>query len=116
MLFDEGEFNPIVAAKKKIGGKASPGLQLGVTIMTGKTLSEYENWDMKDKKGWDKTLGIMKVVAKSPFPFSANSALFRSDKEWKVTDIALPSSKGMSKGKTIDLFKYEICEFYFMHM
>ena len=89
---------------KKIGGKASPQLQLVSQIFTGRTLSGYENWDMKDKKGLDWIYGAAKTVAKSPLPFSSSN-IFRDDKEWKPIDLFMPTSKGMSSSAAISYFK-----------
>ena len=42
-------------------------------------------------------------------PFSSKS-LIRDDKEWTPTDLFMPSSKGMSKTKAINLFKKAIIQ------
>jgi hypothetical protein len=73
-------------------------------IATGKTLSGYENWDLKDKKGWDWTKGALKLTGKSAFPYSTATA-FRDDKEWSPTDLFMPASKGMTPSKAINLFE-----------
>lgn len=90
---------------KKLGGKTAPLLNASSKIMTGKSLSGYEDWDLKDKKGWDFTLGVFKVLLKTPLPFSMNTVFLRDDKQWYPTDVAMPSSKGMSKSKAIALFR-----------
>ena len=94
---------------KKIGGKAAPQLQLGIQLFTGKTLSGYENWDLRDKKGWDWTLGAIKTIIKSPLPYSSTN-LLREDKEWYPSDLAFPSSKGLTKSKAIKLYKKAIIQ------
>ena len=67
------------------------------------------DWNLKNKRGWDYTLGIMKTLGETPLPFSSQN-LFRDDKEWTPTDLMMPSSKGMSKSKAIDLFKKAIIQ------
>jgi hypothetical protein len=89
---------------KKIGGKASPQLQLGSQLFTGHSLSGYENWDLKDKKGLDWIYGATKTVSKSFLPFSSSN-IVRSDKEWKPIDLFMPSSKGMSPSQAIKYYK-----------
>lgn len=88
----------------KMGAKMAPGIQYTAQVFTGKTMSGYENWDTKDKKGWEWTAGIMKTFAKGLAPFSSQN-LFRDDKEWSPADLAFPSSKGMTRSKAIELFK-----------
>jgi len=103
LMDDEGMSFP-KPALKKLGGKASPQAQIIFQLFTGKSVGGYENWDLKDKKGWEWSLGAMKMLGKSALPFSSGS-LLRDDKEWYVMDLVMPSSKGMSKSKAIDLFK-----------
>jgi hypothetical protein len=89
---------------KKLGGKANPLLQYGVQLATGHTLSGFENWDLKDKKGWEWTKGALKTTGKAAFPYST-ATVFRDDKEFSLTDLALPSSKGMTPSGAISLFE-----------
>ncbi|MCD6162621.1 MAG: hypothetical protein J7K40_09445 [candidate division Zixibacteria bacterium] len=107
MLFDDAGFSPVSASIKKIGGKANPLLQLTSQIATGHSLSQFKNDDIYGKKGWDFTYGIAKTIMKSPLPFSSRS-LFTPGKEFHITDVAMPSSKGMSRYKTMSLFKTAI--------
>lgn len=109
LIMDEEGINFPRPLLKKIGGKAAPLLQLGSQIFTGKSLSGYENWNLKDKKGWDYTIGLLKTIGESALPFSSQVA-FRDDKEWSPTDLMMPSSKGMTKSKVIDLFKKAIIQ------
>jgi len=88
---------------KKIGGKAAPQAQLIAQAFTGKTLSGYENYDLKYKEGWDYTIGLMKTIAKAGLPYSSAN-IFREDKEFRPTDLFAPSSKGMTPSQAEDLF------------
>lgn len=103
LMDDEGMSFP-KPALKKLGGKLSPGVQITSQLLTGRTASGYENWDLRNKKGWEWTLGAMKMFAKSPLPFSSSS-LLRDDKEWYPMDLVMPGSKGMTPTKAINLFK-----------
>jgi len=72
--------------------------------MTGSSLSGYENWDLKDKKGLDWIQGAFKTTGKSFLPFMSSN-IFRDDKEWSPTDLFMPSSKGMSASAAIKFYK-----------
>ena len=104
MLYDDTGFSPVTASLKKIGGKTAPLAQLGSVIATGHSPSGYRNRDVAETKGWDKTWALAKVIMKTPFPFSIRS-IFQKDKDFYITDLAFPSSKGMSRYKAINLFK-----------
>ena len=107
LLFDETGFSPVSATLKKVGGKAAPALQISAQVFTGASLSGFRNDDISGKKGWKKTYGIAKTVMLSPFPFSLKTIL-RDDKEFHATDIAMPSGKGMTRYKAVELFKTSI--------
>jgi len=107
MFFEDVGFSPISASLKKIGGKMNPLLQITSQIATGHTLSGFKNDDVYGKKGWDKTFGIFKTLLKSPLPFSSRT-LLSERAEFHISDIALPSSKGMSRYKSVELFKTAI--------
>ena len=107
MFIDDTGFSPVSAAVKKIGGKANPVLQLTAQITTGHSLSGFKNDDISGKKGWDFTFGVFKTLLKSPLPFSSRT-LMTPNKEFHITDIAMPSSKGMSRYKAMALFKIAI--------
>ena len=107
LLFDDTGFSPISATLKKVGGKIAPVPQLISQITTGVSLSGFRNDDVYGKKGWDKVLGIGKTIMRDPLPFSSR-ALFREGKEFHITDLAMPSSKGMTRYKSIELFKHAI--------
>ena len=107
LFFDDAGFSPISATLKKVGGKMNPVLQLSSQIATGHSLSGFRNDDVSGEKGWDKVLGIGKTLIKAPFPFSTR-ALWDDNKEFHVTDLMMPSSKGMTRYKSMELFKYAI--------
>ena len=107
LFFDDTGFCPISATLKKVGGKLAPIVQLTSKIFTGTSPSGFKDDDIYGKRGWDYAYGIGKVLIKSPFPF-ATRALFQEGKEFHITDIAMPSSKGMTRWKAIDLFKHAI--------
>ena len=92
---------------KKLGGKTAPLLQLSSKVFTGKAPSGFTDWNTRDKQGWDFSLGLMKTIGESALPFSSQN-LLRDDKEWYPMDLAMPSKKGMSRYKGIDLFKKAI--------
>jgi len=107
LFWDYGEFSPISASIKKIGGKAAPLAQLTSEILTGHSLSGFKNRDIADKRGWDRVWGITKRIAKSPLPFSTRT-IFDENSEFHVLDLMMPASKGFSKYKAINLFKQAI--------
>lgn len=110
-IFNEyGDVGWIQQLLKKLGGKMAPILQLLTTATTGKSLSGFENWDLKDKKGLEHTIELMKLLAKSSIPFSSNT-LIRDDKEFNVTDLVMPSSKGASFTKIRELMRKHIYEY-----
>lgn len=94
---------------KKMASKTAPLLNKIVTLTSGGNLSGFQDWDIKDKKGFDWTLGAMKVIAKGFTPMSTGN-FFRDDKEWHPADLMFPSNKGMNKSQAIDLFKKGILQ------
>jgi hypothetical protein len=108
-IFDQGKFNPVTASLKKIGGKTSPVAQLGSQIFTGHSPSGFKNRMIADKRGTERAIGIFKTLLGSPLPFSTQS-MRQEGKQWKLTDLAMPSSKGISKFKAVQLFKIAISE------
>jgi hypothetical protein len=108
LLWDSsGGFCPITATLKKLGGKGAPALQVASQIFTGGSLSSFKNRDIEGKKGWDKVGGIAKMLCKSPLPFASRN-LMNDGKEFHLTDLAMPSSKGMTRYKAVDLYKQAI--------
>ena len=107
MIYDDVGFSPVSASVKKILGKANPNIHLISKIATGHSASGFKDDDIYGKRGWDWTWGAAKAILKSPLPFSTRTLLDK-DKETYLTDIAMPSSKGMSRWKASDLFKTAI--------
>ncbi len=107
LIHDENGFSIPKPFLKKLGSKGSPQLQIGSQLFTGKSLSGFENWDMRDKKGWDWTVGALEMIAKSSVPFALSSTL-REDKRFRPTDLMMPSGKGMTQSEAIDLYKRAI--------
>ena len=104
LLYDETGFNFPQATLKKLGGKTAPIVQTISQIFTGKSPSGFENYDLKDKKGTDWLYGLTKTLMRTPLPFSTQAALDKT-KEWKLSNIAVPSSRGMTARKAGDLME-----------
>lgn len=102
-----GGFSPVSASLKKVGGKMAPGLQVGSQIFTGHSLSGFKNRDIAEKQGWERVAGIAKTLLKTPFPFMSRNLMDES-KEFHLTDVAMPSSKGFTRYKAIEYFKTAI--------
>ena len=91
---------------KKLGGKASPNIQLISQLATGHTASGFQNRDMyvdkypynQMREGKDRLKASGKVIAKSFMPYSLNT-LFNPDADWTPLSLFAPVSKGMTKGK-----------------
>jgi len=103
-FYDETGFNFPQAALKKLGGKTAPLVQTITQIFTGKSPSGFDNYDLKDKKGTEWLYGLTKTLMKTPLPFSTQAALDKT-KEWKFSNIAVPSSRGMTARKAGDLME-----------
>jgi len=104
LFYDDTGFNFPQSFLKKLGSKAAPLPQLGSQLFTGKTLSGFENYDLKDKKGQEWLYGIAKTIMKSPLPFSTSTMLDKT-KEFKLDNIVVPSSKGMTPRKAGELIE-----------
>ena len=102
-------FELIINPPKKIGGKISPLPQLLASIFTGHSLSGFKNDDTYKKKGLEKALGIAKTVAKAFIPLSIKKTM-QDDVEFKVTDVVMRSTKGMTRYTAIDYFKQAIVD------
>lgn len=107
LLFDETGFSPLTATTKKVGGKIAPVPQTVSTVLTGHSLSGFKVREIADTKGWERTFNTFKYLATSPLPFSTRS-IMDEKKEFHLSDMAMPSSKGMTKYKTVELFKAAI--------
>lgn len=110
MFYDDTGFSPISASLKKMGGKTAPVFQKATIIMTGVSPSGFTNRDIYGKKGWQRVWGITKELGTSPLPFSSRT-LFDKNKEFYITDIAMPASKGMTRYKAVELFQIAIEEY-----
>lgn len=89
---------------KKIGGKIAPIPQTAVTIMTGHSLSGFENKEMSEAKGW-KRVGVAAKQGVTTFlPFSVGSAINKKG-DYSPFDLVATTSKGMSKYKAGEKFK-----------
>ena len=80
---------------EKTGSKGSPALQLGAVAFTGNSLSGFENKNLKDKEGLERLGAIVEEFISSMIPFSVKNALDPT-KEFTITDLFAPSSKGVS--------------------
>jgi hypothetical protein len=96
---------------KKLGGKASPPLQIAAQLFTGESLSGYENWSLEDKEGAEWLWGATETLAKSMAPFSMSSVI-RGDKKFRPIEMAMPTNKGMTQYNAIEEFESAIQEFY----
>jgi hypothetical protein len=87
----------------KLGNKASPIAQLISQTFTGKTVGNYENWNLKDKHGWERTKALAELYTKSLLPFSLNS-LVEPSKEFSAYELFAPTSRGMTFTKGRNLY------------
>lgn len=83
--------NPI----EKLGGKASPMMQLISETTTSKSVGGYENRELSEKKGLERIPALGKVYAKSALPFSMN-AITNPNKDITGWDMFAPTTKGMT--------------------
>ena len=88
---------------EKLGGKASPLIQIGSQILTGNTASGFKNRNFYDKKGnlkkgWDRVGESAKLLGTSFAPYSMNS-LFNPYMDTTAWSLFAPVGKGMTKGK-----------------
>lgn len=86
----------------KIAGKANPMLSKTFEVISGYSLSGWENPHMKDKKGWERDVARLYVLRDGYNPYSFQT---QEDKEWYWLDLIMPSSKGFSSGKAIGYFE-----------
>lgn len=107
LFVDDAGFSPVTATTKKIGGKLAPNVQIASKVFTGVSPSGFKDDDIYGKKGWDKTAGIALSLTKEVIPFSIRNA-FAENSDFKWYDLAFPSSRGMSRYKSIELFKKAI--------
>lgn len=86
----------------KMSGKANPLLATTFEFISGHSLSGWENAQMKDKKGWERDVARLHMLAMKFVPYSMPT---QEDKEWYWLDLIMPSSKGFSSGKAIGYFE-----------
>ena len=86
----------------KMSGKANPVLSTTFEFISGHSLSGWENAQMKDKKGWERDIARLHMLAMKFVPYSMPT---QEDKEWYWLDLIMPSSKGFSSGKAIGYFE-----------
>ena len=89
----------------KISGKVNPLMSTIFTLISGHSLNGFENKDMKNKKGWERDVARLYVLAKAWLPYSVPT---QEDKDFMWIDLMMPSSKGMTPYKAIDYFKKAI--------
>lgn len=99
--------DPPLGIINRLGAKGAPVPQIVSQIATGRTLSGFENFDISDKKGWERATGVMKTLIRSAFPFSTR-AIWYNNRDWRLTDLAFPERKGMTSYKAIQLFQIAI--------
>ena len=87
---------------KKIGGKAAPLLQLGVTTFTGKALSGFAEDDFTGKKGWAHVAAAITHLPKAIAPYSFHAF---ADEDFHAGAFIMPVSKGMTRGGATNYFK-----------
>ena len=92
---------------KKIGGKIAPVPQLISEMFTGHTFSGFENDDIYGMKGLEKATGTVKTVGKAFLPISIRRFL-QENIETRPLDIAMQSSKGLSRYSAMEYFKKAI--------
>ena len=114
LMYDHHGFSPMTAAKKKFGSKASPLVQEISVLATNRSFSGYTMRDLEGLQGWDWTLAYFKRLPTIILPFSTQkkikSMLGIQDIEWHYTDLFMPSGKGMSNYKAVELYKQGIGE------
>lgn len=90
------------AAMEKIGAKLNPMVRLGVELWSGNDVNGWANSNMKDKRGWAKELGRLYTIVEAYEPYSIPD---NPNKDFKLIDLVMPTSQGMTPSKAIDLFK-----------
>ena len=86
----------------KMSGKANPLLATTFEFISGHSLSGWENAQMKDKKGLERDVARLHMLAMKFIPYSMPT---QEDKEWYWLDLIMPSSKGFTPGKAINLLE-----------
>lgn len=86
----------------KMSGKANPLMATTFEFISGHQLSGWENKEMKDKKGWERDVARLYLLASKFIPYSVPT---QEDKDFMWLDLVMPSSKGFTPGKAIDYFE-----------
>lgn len=86
----------------KMSGKANPVISTAFEFVSGHSLSGFENKHMKDKKGWERDVARLYVLADHYLPYSIPT---QEDKDFMFLDLVMPSSKGMTPSKAINYFE-----------
>lgn len=89
----------------KMSGKANPFLSTVFEFVSGYSLSGWENQYMKDKKGWERDVARLYLLASKFVPYSVPT---QEDKDFYWHDLFMPSSKGFTPGKAINYFEKAI--------
>ena len=89
----------------KLSGKVNPLLSTVFEFVSGYSLSGWENAHMKDKKGWERDVARLYLLASKFVPYSVPT---QEDKDFYWLDLVMPSSKGFSPGKAINYFEKAI--------
>lgn len=102
-------FEMLIDPLKKIGGKVAPLPQMVSEMFTGHTMSGFKNDDIYGKEGLEYAKGLFKTIAKAPIPISVKRYLDERV-EFKPLDIAMQSTKGMTRYKAMKYFKKAIID------
>lgn len=80
----------------KMAGKLNPLLNTSVNIVSGFSLTGWENPYMKNRRGWEKEWGRVQTLIASFMPYSIPTD---AEKEFVLSDLLMPSTKGFSNYK-----------------
>lgn len=89
----------------KMAGKANPFMATAFEFVSGYSLSGWENQFMKGKKGWERDVARLYLLASKFVPYSIPT---QEDKDFYWLDLVMPSSKGFTPGKAINYFEKAI--------
>lgn len=86
----------------RITSKLNPMVNLISNVAWGQSLNGYENSYMRNKRGWEREIARVQALASAFTPYSIPTD---DEKQMKMWDLFMPTSKGFSKWKAIDQFK-----------
>jgi len=89
----------------KMSGKANPLMATVFEFVSGYSLSGWENQYMKGKKGLERDVARLYLLASKFVPYSVPT---QEDKDFYWLDLIMPSSKGFTPGKAINYFEKAI--------